>query len=334
MRDPAISGCLSRDTCVTSAGLRPEPTKYDPTQGGDLTVPAVPSDADVSNRVLRASHGDAFVVDADSVVTWARGRMVRAAHREGRELVGCPVLELVAGADRERAAALLGAARTTGALLIDTLRSVDGRVVEVALHELGELGLLIESWDVTARDAREQDLRQRSLHDPLTGVANRLLLLDRLEWALTPRRAGPAPVGVLFVDMDAFKTVNDRWGHAVGDEVLTRTAARMQAVLRPSDTLGRLGGDEFAVVCGEVSGPEDVERVGRRVLAALDRPLEVHGVQVQVAASVGGAICLDGSSDAARLLQAADAAMYEAKDAGGHDLRLLLLNTQVEITLP
>lgn len=297
-------------------------------------MPVVPSAADVCVEVARASHGDAFVLDAADRITWARGRTVRASVRDGVELVGRSVLDLVVDADRERTSALLGAARTTGALLIDTLRSVDGRVVEVALHDLGELGLLVETWDVTARDARERDLRERSLHDPLTGVANRTLLLDRLEWALTPRRAGPTPVGVLYVDMDDFKLVNDRWGHSVGDQVLTGAAARIQSVLRPADTLGRLGGDEFAVVCGEVVDPADLERVGRRVLAALERPIEAHGVQVHVQVSAGGAICLDGSSDANRLLQAADAAMYDAKASGGRDLRLRLLSERAEISLP
>lgn len=293
-----------------------------------------PSDLDVCTEVARASHGDAFVLDAGDVIAWARGRSVRAAHRQGRELVGLSVHDLVSSDDQERAVALIGAARTTGALLIDTLRTAEGRAVEVALHDLGHLGLLVESWDVTIRDAREHDLRERSLHDPLTRVANRSLLLDRLEVALSPRRTGAAPVGALFVDIDSFKTVNDRWGHAVGDEVLVRCAARMSSVLRPADTVGRLGGDEFAIVCGDVAGPEDLRRVGERVLEVLQQPIEAHGVQVPMRASVGGALCLDGSADAGALLSAADAAMYDAKTAGGGGLRLRLLSRQVQVPLP
>jgi diguanylate cyclase (GGDEF)-like protein len=293
-----------------------------------------PSDLDVCAEVARASHGDAFVLDADDVIAWARGRSVRAAHRQGRELVGQSVHELVSAEDQERAVALLGAARTTGALLIDTLHTAEGRAVEVALHDLGHLGLLVESWDVTIRDARERDLRERSLHDPLTRVANRSLLLDRLQVALSPRRAGAKPVGALFVDIDGFKRVNDRWGHAVGDEVLVRSAARMSSVLRPADTVGRLGGDEFAIVCGDVAGPEDLRRVGERVLEVLHQPIEVHGVQVPMRASVGGALCLDGSVDAAQLLAAADAAMYDAKTSGGGALRLRLVAREAEVALP
>lgn len=295
---------------------------------------ATPSDLDVCSEVARASHGDAFVLDPSDVIIWARGRSVRAAHREGRELVGLLVHDLVGGEDRERAVALIGAARTTGALLIDTLRTAEGRAVEVALHDLGQLGLLVESWDVTIRDARERDLRERSLHDPLTRVANRSLLLDRLQIALSPRRTGVTPVGALFVDIDGFKTVNDRWGHAVGDEVLVCSAARISSVLRPADTVGRLGGDEFAVVCAELAGPEDLRRVGERVLEVLQQPVDVHGVQVPMRASVGGAMCLDGSVDAGQLLAAADAAMYDAKSSGGGALRLRLLARQAEVALP
>lgn len=295
---------------------------------------ALPSQPDVTDRVVGSSYADALVVGADDRILWARGRGARAALRDGRDLVATPVLDLVAGADRERATALLGAARTTGALLVDTLRLVDGRIVEVALHDLAELGLLVESWDITARDAREHDLRERSLHDPLTGVANRVLLLDRLEWALTTRRTGPPRVGALFVDIDGFKTVNDRWGHAVGDAVLVEAAGRIASVLRPADTVGRLGGDEFAVVCGEVTDSADLRRVGERVCLALQQPARVHGVEVPLRASIGGALCVDGSADATTLLSAADAAMYDAKSSGGAGLRLRLLAQRVEVTLP
>jgi diguanylate cyclase (GGDEF)-like protein len=281
---------------------------------------------DVAVRLVQHAHADALLLDDGCVVVWASGRTVRAARRDGRDVIGRPVLDLVADGDRSRVQALLGAARTTGALLLDTLAAADGRVLEVALHELPGLGLLVETWDVTAREARERDLRERSLHDPLTGVANRLLLLDRLDWALTPRRHRPSAVGVLFLDLDGFKQVNDRWGHAVGDGVLTAAAARMQTVLRPAATLGRLGGDEFAVVCDEVGAPEDLRAVAQRLLTVLEAPVEVSGVRVVLRVSIGAAACGDGSADGTALLAAADAAMYDAKAAGGGQLRLRVLS--------
>ena len=280
-------------------------------------MPPPPFVQDVSDRVAEASYADALLVDRDGVITWARGRSVRAARREGRDVVGTPVLRLVSDEDRDRASALVAAARTTGALLIDTLRTSDARALEVALHDLGRLGLLVETWDVTARDARERDLRERSLHDPLTGVANRLLVLDRLEHALLPRRTGPARAGALLVDLDGFAHVNRRWGRAVGDGVLTEVARRIAAVLRPRDTIGRVGDDEFGVVCLELDALDGLRRVADRVLDAVDRPLVVHGAEVSLRASVGGAACLDGTTLPAMLLRAADAARVEAKQQGG-----------------
>lgn len=297
-------------------------------------MPAAPFSPAVTDRVAGSSYADALLVGEDGRIVWARGRRARAAERDGDRLVGLPILDLVVPGERDRGEVLLTAARTTGALLVDTLRLQDDRVVEVALHDLPALGLLIEAWDVSARDARERDLRERSLHDPLTGVANRVLLLDRLEWAMTTRRSGPPRIGALFVDVDAFKSVNDRWGHAVGDAVLTEVAARIGAVLRPADTVGRLGGDEFGVVCGDLQDGEDLRRVGERVSAALKRPIQVHGVEVPMAASVGGAICVDGSTGASALLAAADAAMYEAKASGGGGLRLRVIAEGAALPLP
>lgn len=158
-------------------------------------MPAAPFFSGVLDHVVGSSYADALLIDGDGRVVWARGRRTRAAERDGVQLVGRPGLDLIAPGERQRGAALLSAARTTGALLVDTVRLPDGGVVEVALHDLPEVGLLVEAWDVTARDARERDLRERSLHDPLTGIANRVLLLDRLEWAMTTRRRGPPRVG-------------------------------------------------------------------------------------------------------------------------------------------
>ena len=293
-----------------------------------MPAPLLPSA--VTDTVADASYADALLLDADDRIVWARGPRARTSQREAEPLMGTPILDLLADGEHERGSALLGAARTTGALLVDTVRLRDGRVVEVALHDLPQLGLLVESWDVTARDARERDLRERSLHDPLTGVANRVLLLDRLEWALASRRGRPARVGVLFVDIDAFKKVNDRWGHAVGDAVLVEVASRIDDVLRPADTVGRVGGDEFAVVCDDVTDVGDLRRIGERVCVALQQPARVLGVDLPLRASIGGAVCLDGSASATDLLGAADAAMYDVKSSGGSGLQVRVLADELE----
>ncbi|WP_432549519.1 putative bifunctional diguanylate cyclase/phosphodiesterase [Kineococcus esterisolvens] len=175
---------------------------------------------------------------------------------------------------------------------------------------------VLHARDRETRQLAEDALRVQTLHDPLTGLPNRVLLLDRLTHALaaTPRTAGtPA---VLFIDLDRFKQVNDTYGHAAGDRLLLGVAHALHAVLRPSDTLARLSGDEFIVVAGE-QHPErrpegSATHLARRLLAALEHPIKVNGHSMVISASVGIAYATDGDTPES-LLHAADTAMYDAK---------------------
>ena len=167
---------------------------------------------------------------------------------------------------------------------------------------------------LAARRRAEDDLRQRALYDALTGLPNRVLVQERLAQAVRQRDRGP--VGALFVDLDGFKPVNDEHGHETGDALLAVVAARLPAVLRAGDTVGRFAGDEFVVVAPSCDEAGLVELAGRLV-TAVGEPVEVGDVVVSVSASVGAAIALDGDHDARALLRRADAAMYEAKAAGG-----------------
>ena len=160
-----------------------------------------------------------------------------------------------------------------------------------------------------------EDLAHRALHDPLTGLPNRVLFRDRLELALAHSRRLPSSVGVFYIDLDGFKAVNDTLGHEQGDVLLVQVAARLRDVLRGADTVTRLGGDEFAILSDSVE-PEGAVEIADRVLEALHLPFELPGGAVTVAASVGIALS-DGSDHAAELLGAADEAMYGAKAAGG-----------------
>ena len=156
-------------------------------------------------------------------------------------------------------------------------------------------------------------MRHEAVHDPLTGLANRTLLRDRLELALArSQRDEERATGVLFVDLDNFKQVNDAYGHAAGDTVLVELGRRLRAAVRPADTVARLGGDEFVVVCEEVEA-EDVLLLGRRLLAAISAPLSVAGIEYELTASIGIAL---GRTDPDTLLGDADAAVYQAKAAG------------------
>ncbi len=162
-----------------------------------------------------------------------------------------------------------------------------------------------------ARLRSEERTRYEALHDPLTGVANRTLLRDRLEHALA--RRGHGATAAVFVDLDNFKQINDAHGHAAGDAVLAEIAQRLHTAVRPGDTVARLGGDEFVALCEGID-EEAALAVGRRLQDAIQIPLTAGGAEHRLTASIGIAL---GESDGDALLANADAATYRAKEAGG-----------------
>ena len=163
-----------------------------------------------------------------------------------------------------------------------------------------------------ARVRGEQRMRHEALHDPLTGLANRTLLRDRLEHVLARSERGHGATAVLFIDLDNFKQVNDRHGHAAGDAVLVESARRLQSAVRPGDTVARMGGDEFVAVCEDVDIPSALA-VGQRLQEALRPPMSAGGREHRVSASIGVAL---GGADPDTLVANADAASYRAKAAG------------------
>ncbi len=159
--------------------------------------------------------------------------------------------------------------------------------------------------------------QQEALHDGLTGLPNRQLLMDRLDHAIAQTRRSGLISAVLFMDIDRLKAVNDSYGHAVGDQLLVAVAGRLQTLVRPGDTLARLSGDEFVVVCENLENLEQAVAIADRLLSALGRPYALGGVQVQVSASIGLSYAGPGIYNAKELLHRADTAMYQAKRSGG-----------------
>ncbi len=160
------------------------------------------------------------------------------------------------------------------------------------------------------------DATHRAMHDPLTGLANRTRFLDRLGHALAQRRLPGLTVAVLYVDVDDFKLVNDRFGHAVGDLLLVETAARLNGAVRGGDTVARLGGDEFDVLIENAGGAAEASAAAQRILEALRVPFHVGDVEVATGASVGMALLESQPCTADELLRNADVAMYRAKNSG------------------
>jgi diguanylate cyclase (GGDEF)-like protein/PAS domain S-box-containing protein len=163
----------------------------------------------------------------------------------------------------------------------------------------------------------QTDVTDRRAYDPLTGLPNRSLFVEHLEAALgRARRRSGYLFAVLFLDVDRFKLINDSLGHLAGDVLLTSIGKRLAACLRPEDFVGRFGGDEFAILLDNVAGPEDGTRVAERILAAVREPIELHGSDTAVSASIGIAFSATGYEAAAELLRDADTAMYRAKALG------------------
>ncbi len=158
-----------------------------------------------------------------------------------------------------------------------------------------------------------EQLRHQALHDSLTGLPNRVLLLDRLEQAILNMQRNHESFSLLLLDLDGFKEVNDTYGHHVGDLLLAKVGIRLLAQLRDSDTIARLGGDEFAVLIGNVGSVSDAERVAANLLLGLDQAIMVDGEPLAVGASIGIVHCPAHGADPATLLRCADVAMYAAK---------------------
>ncbi|GAB3882372.1 hypothetical protein GCM10029964_040020 [Kibdelosporangium lantanae] len=171
--------------------------------------------------------------------------------------------------------------------------------------------------DVTERRAAEARLVHQALHDSLTGLPNRALLMDRLRQVLARSARYPTLTAVVFIDLDGFKDINDSLGHDIGDQVLREIGGRIEHHVRPSDTVARLGGDEFVVLCTDLRVEQNIVEICERLTEALAKPAIVGGFEVEVTASIGIALSDGGSSvTPEEMLRNADAAMYGAKTQG------------------
>jgi diguanylate cyclase (GGDEF)-like protein/PAS domain S-box-containing protein len=197
----------------------------------------------------------------------------------------------------------------------------DGTALDVALtaspvvREQQVVGAVVVLRDVRERKALQQQLVHQAFHDPLTGLPNRALFLDRLEHARARSVREGGTQAVLFVDVDRFKLVNDSLGHRMGDQVLQTVASRLVGVLRPSDTVARFGGDEFTVLLEQVNNAGEAGLIADRILRELRLPVYAGGRDVVVTVSIGIAVAEPGNAPG-DLLAAADIAMYQAKAAG------------------
>jgi diguanylate cyclase (GGDEF)-like protein/PAS domain S-box-containing protein len=209
--------------------------------------------------------------------------------------------------------------------VIDESRTVLGMMLFLSPAGYRDDGFLVQVAEILSRNlslylqrkAAERRLMHQSLHDPLTDLPNRVFLTRQLEQRLTRKE----PAAVLYIDLDRYKLINDTLGHSVGDQVLIEVAARLREAIRPEDLAGRIGGDEFILLLTGLADRTEIERIARRVLAAIEKPFVLMNRAHFLSASIGVAISPDDGNDAQLLIKCADSAMYRVKSEGRNDVR-------------
>ena len=176
--------------------------------------------------------------------------------------------------------------------------------------------------DITARWQKDERIRHLALHDPLTDLPNRALLLERLGQLIGITEREPRSIALMFLDLDGFKAINDGLGHEAGDQMLRAVAKKLTGLMRQSDTVARLGGDEFVILLDNPANRNEIAHIAERVITAINEPLPLNGNFSKVGVSIGIAIYPADGANAELLMQSADKAMYAAKQAGKNTFRL------------
>ncbi len=248
------------------------------------------------------------------------------------DLISSPFADLIHPEDARALDQLLGLAGSeslpSGRAQRWRLRHNDGswRHVETTCSPLlsrgKNAGWTLTTRDISEQQAREDHLRHRAMHDSLTGLPNRALFAERLAAALEQDRVGGPQLALIFIDVDNFKAINDRFGHAAGDRVLAEVGRRLRSTVRPDDLVARISGDEFAVLLLGIRYDDAALSAAERVIETFRDPVLLNGITVQVRGSLGVALAASGANTATHLLDRADRAMYRAKGEGKSCIRI------------
>ncbi len=288
-----------------------------------------------------SSIPEAVVIVHDNHVLYTNPAFTRMFGYTAEEASGGRLPELIVPETRRHEQGMLEQALDQqGRATIETVRvNKNGALLDVVLQAApllidgARIGYVLTFRDIGERKQTEAKLQHDALHDMLTGLPNRALFLDRLTLALSRRsRRRDQSCGVLFIDMDRFKEINDSLGHAAGDMMLVAVADRLRASLRPQDSACRLGGDEFAVLVENILETGDLNVVASRILREMERPFEIFGQLVPASASIGKALAGPDHTTPEMLIRDADFAMYRAKQEGGSRMEIFDKRLEVHIT--
>jgi Amt family ammonium transporter len=333
---PTISGKLvpvEGTYCILNAELR------------EAVIVAHPSSRERAPKSrlmedLLASIPEAVAIEHDGHILYTNSEFTRMFGYTAEEACGESLSRLIVPETRlNEHSTLEKAVNEQGRVLFETVRANSaGELIDVSLHcaplfvDKARVGYVYTFRDISDQRQTENRLQHDAMHDVLTGLPNRALFMDRLNQAFTRRVRRPDQgCGVLFLDLDRFKEINDVLGHAAGDMVLVSTAERLVSALRPQDSAARLGGDEFAVLVENITNASDLETVARRVLSAMSKPFDIFGHQVSAGTSMGAALAGPEHTSSDLLIRDADFAMYRAKQSGGG--RYEIFDKHLEITI-
>ncbi|SDD26169.1 PAS domain S-box-containing protein/diguanylate cyclase (GGDEF) domain-containing protein [Paenibacillus sp. UNCCL117] len=244
---------------------------------------------------------------------WAGQSLYRLVHDENLEALkqACRVLLR----ERQPFLLMLQAVMPDGARLWLEVRGFPVHVEE------GHVAAAVSARDITPYKQQEERLTRLAYYDALTGLPNRRLFQDRFMQAMHIAKRYHHKLGILYIDLDDFKRINDKYGHSVGDELLTAAASRLSHSIRDPDTVCRMGGDEFVVLVQQVDQTDDMIKIGRRISEALRQPFDIGGHHIRISSSIGAALYPQDGYDGETLLQCADNAMYASKQLGKNQFR-------------
>lgn len=274
----------------------------------------------VYQAAFRAGLDPTIITDTDGLIHQVNPALIAAMTREASDLTGTSIFDLFTDESSEQIRPAIVDGQSwqgeVSALRHDGM-SFPAEATVIPVHgEDGISAFIVIIRDISERQTLERRAQHHALHDTVTGLPNRILLMDRTQTALLRLRRSRLAVAVLYLDLDRFSRINDTYGHAGGDWLLSVVARRIQQYLRISDTASRIGGDEFVIVLEALYAEDEAIGIARRLLHAFDNPFTVQGHDITISTCVGIALTTDSEVPPEALLHAAHQAVHDAKRSG------------------